>query len=234
MMKNKTILSFIISISFIFIACDKSGFTVKGNFENCRFNYCVLDEVRPYEIVTLDTILLIKNSFSHFVNTLEKGFYRIRFDDTTFITFIAGNKDNIFLSGDVLDIKKTQKIIGNEESELFLEVNRKVYEMYLITDSLAKIFVAYKNTTAFDTIRPQLDTCYYKNFDYYKNYLKDFIIQHPNKLASISAFYQKIGHRNFFSSTEDRELLDRMIKELTIAYPSNQHVIALKEKLNHD
>jgi hypothetical protein len=234
MMKNKIIIAVVISLLIGFTACKENGFTVKGKFENNHYAYCVLDEVRPYEIAALDTILLINNGFSYFVNTIEKGFYRIRFDDTTFITFIAGDKDNISLTGDLLCIKNTQNIIGNEESKLFLEVNRKVHEMYLITDSLAKIFVAYKDTEAFDSIRTQLDSCYYHNFEYYKNYLRDFIIQHPNKLASISAFYQKIGYRNFFSDIEDKELLDKMIKELSIAYPSNQHVIALKERLEHD
>lgn len=215
-------------------ACHKDGFTVKGKFMKSNYKVCILDEVLPDEIVTKDTILLIDNGFSYFVPTIEKGFYRIRFDDTVAITFIAGNKDNILLEGNLSDIKNTQKISGNEESELFLQVNKKVHEMYLITDSLTKIFKQYENTEQFDSITVHLDSCYYRNFHLYRNYLYDFIIQHPNKLASISAFYQKIGHRNFFSSVDDRELLNKMVHELSISYPNNQHVIALKKRLNNE
>ena len=74
MMKNKIIIAVVISLLIGFTACKENGFTVKGKFENNHYAYCVLDEVRPYEIAALDTILLINNGFSYFVNTIEKDF----------------------------------------------------------------------------------------------------------------------------------------------------------------
>ncbi|MDD3281652.1 MAG: DUF4369 domain-containing protein [Bacteroidales bacterium] len=235
MMKNKTY-TFLLCFIFacLFISCKKNGFTVKGDFSNNTHTYCVLDEIQPYDVIPIDTILLINNKFNHFVPCTEKSFYRIRFTKENNISFIAGDKDVISITADLNDTKKTQNISGNEESVLFLEVNKKIHEMYLITDSLSKIFVEYKGTDQFDSICNHLDSCYYQNFEYYQNYLKDFIIQHPNKLASISAFYQKIGHRPFFSVTENRELIEKMVKELSISYPNNQHVKALKEKLSDE
>ncbi len=212
----------------------KKRFYSKGEFSNNTYTYCVLDEIQPYDIIPIDTILLINNTFKQFVPCTDKSFYRIRFTKENSITFIAGDKDNISISADLNDTKKTQNISGNEESVLFLEVNKKIHEMYLITDSLSKIFVKYKGTNEFDSICNQLDSCYYQNFNYYKNYLQDFIIQHPNKLASISAFYQKIGYRPFFSVTENRELVEKMMKELSITYPNNQHVKALGEKFSDE
>ncbi|MDD2621827.1 MAG: DUF4369 domain-containing protein [Bacteroidales bacterium] len=215
-------------------SCEKHGFTVNGEFQNANYLMAVLEEVNPYEIIPLDTVLLINGKLKHKVNAIEKSFYRLRFADTVTITFIAGNKDNIFLEGDLSDIKNTQKVKGNEESVLFLEVNKKIHEMYMITDSLSKIFVQYKDSEQFDSIRIELDSCYYRNFRYYKSYLQDFILQHPNKLASISAFHQKIGHRAFFNRYEDRELAEKLAQELSIAYPENKHFIAFKERLEYE
>lgn len=215
-------------------SCEKHGFTVKGDFKNCQYTVAAIEEVKPYEIVTLDTILIVNGKLTHHVDCLEKGFYCIRFNDTLSVTFIAGDKDNISIEADLRDIKNTQVIKGNEESVLFLEVNRKINEMYNITDSLSKIFIQYKDTEQFDSVRSSLDSCYYTHFRYYKTYLQDFILQHPNKLASISAFYQKIGYRSFFDRFEDRALLEKLVHELSISYPNNQHVIALKEKLNNE
>ncbi len=222
------------SMILLYSSCQKNGFTVKGDFTHNKYNFCVLDEILPTEIIPTDTILLLNNSFSHTINRTEKGFYRIRFEDTVYITFIAGEKDNISIKGNLDNIKNTQEITGNEESKLFLEVNKKIHEMYLITDSLSKIFLDQKDHEDFARISEELNASYFYYFNLYKEYLHDFIIQHPNKLASISAFYQKIGHRSFFSSEEDRELLEKMIKELSISYPNNQHVIALKEKLENE
>jgi peroxiredoxin len=66
-----------------------------------------------------------------------------------------------------------------------------------------------------------------------KRYNTTFIVKHPTSPASITAFYQKLGHElPLFGAPDDRFLLRMLTDSLRPRYPKSSYVKALLVKLD--
>jgi len=227
-MKFKIIFSFILVV-FLW-SCNQNKIIISGEIEHCDNSYLVLMQILPQKIVMIDTVLFLNGKFSHYIKSEEVGVYLLQFSDDVFLSFIANSGDKLIFSGDAANILKTYNIQGNEETELLIETRRKLDQIYQQTELLSKEFVRYTDNDDFDSIK-KIDSAYTALFDTHKAYLADFIRSHPDKLASLMAFYQALGRNAFFSVEEDRELLEVIYVALSKKYPNSIYVKDLAEKL---
>ena len=155
----------------------------------------------------------------------------MEFSDTTFISFIADVGGKLVFSGDADNLQKTYNVQGSEEAGLLLQNNRKLDTLYLEVEKLSVEFKKYAYENYSDSTIAVLDSLYYIYFDSHKQYLTDFILSHPDKLASLFAFYQTLGKNSFFTIKKDAYLLKEIYPSLSKRYPDNIYVKDIKEKL---
>lgn len=212
------------------VACERQSFTVSGHLDDCSSNFLIIDEIQPDGITVLDTILLIDGDFRYPIKNREESIYRLRLNDTTFISFMGKKGDKLQISGNAKDLLHTYQICGNKASKILWEVNQRVDAMYRLTDSLSQLFKTAQIEGKTDSIIPLLDSCYYTHFQSCKSYLQNIIENNPDQLVVLPVFYQKVGVRSFFSETNDRALWEEMLTHLQKHYPDNAHVKALQER----
>ncbi|MDR1878454.1 MAG: DUF4369 domain-containing protein [Bacteroidales bacterium] len=230
-MKRLKMFVFCLLTVFLFFACRQDKVLISGVFENSDKPYFVLLQIAPDELIPVDTVLLLKGRFSCRIKTDQAGVYLMRFSDTSFISFIANKGDKLSFTGDVANLNRTYSVQGNEESELLLLNRRKLDELYDKTKILSKEFISHTGRSDFDSVKNRIDSIYQVNFELHKRYLTDCMLAHPNRLASLLAFYQKLGNNAFFTMKEDKDLLKTIYPALAKAYPDNLYIKDLEEKL---
>jgi len=216
-------------------SCRRNQIHLSGQFENADRRYLLLSKIMEADdIVFVDTILLLNGRFSHDVTEQDIGIYLLRYDDNTVLSFIAQNGDRLVFSGNAQDLNKTIDIQGNEETRLLLETRRKLNQFYDKTKEWSAIFLKHTYEDDFTETCNYLDSLYYQEFDAHKEYLKQFITKNNGKLATLPAFYQKIGNNAFFNEQKDRFLLQEIYNGLRQTYPNSVYVEDLREKLEDE
>ena len=66
----------------------------------------------------------------------------------------------------------------------------------------------------------------------HKNYLRGFIQNHPDNMASYIAFFQSYNRRNFFDIYQDLGMLKQINNNLSRVYPESEYVKAMKNMAN--
>jgi hypothetical protein len=205
-------------------ACRQNQVRLSGKFENTAKRYLLLSRLEPDDVVFLDTILLLNGNFSHTLTEESVGFYGLKYDDTTFLFFIAQNGDKLFFTGDAQNLKATYDVQGSEETRLLLKTDRKLNLFYEKTKEWDAI--PYD-----DNYEHLLDSLYSQEFNCHKEYLAQFIAQHKGKLVTLLVFYKRIRGNAFFDEQNDRDLLQEIYTALNQNYPNNVYVNDLKNRL---
>ena len=205
-------------------ACKRSEVQLSGKFENASKRYLLLSKIYPDDVVFLDTILLLNGNFSHTVTEESVGLYGLKYNDTTFLFFIAQKGDRLAFSGDAQKLKKTYDVQGSEETRLLLETDRKLIQFHEKT----KEWDAIPYGEGYEHL---LDSLYYQEFNAHKKYLTQIITQHKGKLVTLLVFYQKIRGNAFFDEQKDSVLLHEIYTALMQTYPNNIYATDLKERL---
>lgn len=205
---------------------------ISGKFDHAKQPYFILSQILPEELLTIDTVLMIKGSFSYRIRTEQVGVYLMQFSDTTFISFIANRGDHLVFSGDMLHLSKTYHVSGNKETDLLIESRHKLDELYDQTELLSQMFLQHTYRDDYDSVKHVVDSLYAVSVALHKQYLTTFILAHPDKLASLLAFYQMLGNHAFFSMEEDNATLHAIFPALSKEYPESIYIQNLEEKLN--
>jgi len=230
-MKSKIIIYFLLVI--FLLSCKRNTISISGEIEHCTTSYMLLMQVFPDEAIAVDTVLLLNGKFFHQIKSENIGVYLLKFSDDFFLSFIADKGDKLIFSGDANNMQQTYDIQGNEETRLLVETRRKLDDVYQRAKLLSNEFVRDTYHDNFDSIK-MIDSAYTVLFEQHKAYLSRFIRSHPDKLASLMAFYQTLGHNAFFSVKEDKELLKIIYSALSKKYPNSLYVNDLKEKLEEE
>ena len=222
-----SVLLLVVSLS----GCKLDKITISGVIENSNKSYCVLMQIFPEDVVVVDTIAILSGKFSYRIKSDDIGVYLLKISDDSFLSFIASPADNLIFSGNANNFTQTCSVKGNEESELLMESRHKLNQLYEDIKPLSQEFIKHAYSDDFDSIKTVIDSSYNILFENHKEYLTNFIISNPDKLASLMAFYQALGQNTFFSIEEDRDLLEMIYAALSKKYPESLYVIHLKEKL---
>lgn len=227
----KKILCILFSAVLVCSACRREKGSLTGHFDNAP-SAVFLDEILPDEIRTIDTLLLVNGNFTYRFRNKEEGLFRLRFSDTSLLSFTARRDDRLEVEGDALDLPHTYRIRGNVSSGMLWEANRRINGMYALTDSLSQLFKKAQTTDSMGLVLSRLDSCYYTHFQSCKSFLTALIENHPGELAVLPVFYQHVGTRPLFSEETDSLLFRDMAEKLIETHPDNPHVKALQERLN--
>jgi len=212
-------------------SCENKGIILGGEFQNADRRHMVLYKIEPDNVVVLDTIFLQNGNFSYKLKEKAIGVYLLKYNDTTLLSFLAQGGERLVFSGDAQDLNKTYDVQGSEETRLLLETRRKLDQFYDKTKEWTTLFLQHTYTDDYEKTNAYLNSLYQEEFDAHIDYLTHFIRQNKGKLATMLAFYQKIGNNAFFDEEINNDLLREIYEGLQLTYPKSIYVEDLKEKL---
>jgi len=226
-------------ISALFAACSngrfdsETEFELKGYFENAENLQILFEELTTSNLVPLDTITADANGhFTFRSTTASPGFFILRIDRSNFVTLLLEPGQKVSIEGDGKDLPKTYKVKGSPGSDLLAELNMGLHAGYNSVDSLADVFREIQGEPDFLQRRQQIDLAYTRIFEQQQQFVKNFIGEHPQSLASIIALYQFFGNQVLLKETEHFEYFEKLSESLSEVYPDNKHVLDLKRRVN--
>jgi len=222
------------ALFFVCTSCRQNQIHLSGKFKNADKRCLLLSKIEPNGVVLIDTILLLNGNFSHKITKEEIGIYLIKYDDNTLLSFIAQSGDRLVFTGDAKDFEKTYDAQGNEETRLLMETRYQLNQFKEKTKEWAAIFERHKYNVDYEKVTAHLDSLYNQEFNSHKEYLTQFIRKNKGKLATLPAFYQKIGFIAFFDKQKDHALLQEIYDGLVLTYPNSIYVEDLKEILEEE
>ncbi|MBR0304546.1 MAG: DUF4369 domain-containing protein [Bacteroidales bacterium] len=154
--------------------------------------------------------------------------YQISLSSFNTLTTMAKGGDHILIHANAENLIENYRVSGGEEAVLMGQLDSALHSFIQPADSLYHL---YSNDIYNDSLREAVEQQYLQLVNHHKQYLKQFIRQHPNKMASFVAFFQSYNRRHFFNKQEDKELLRQITHNLKKTYPENPYVQNMQYRL---
>jgi len=213
---------------------DKNNFVIHGKLTDSKRDSIYLKELTVKNMVSVDSTVINDDGEFYFkVKPKESSFYLLKLKKNNFITLLIESGENVEITGSALLLKTTYTVNGSKGSLLIKELNDHSQINYDKVDSLGKVYTKSKGSPDILKIKASLDSIYKGIFVEQKKYLKNFIDKNTSSLACIIAVYQQFGREYMFNinSKEDFVYFEKLDNALMKAYPDNQHVKDMHERI---
>jgi len=220
------------------MACDQKGpqsneVIISGHIQQAADQTLYIEELTTDNLISVDSVKLNeKGRFVFRFQIQEPGFYILKFSRANFITLLLEPGENLELEAADSNLSSSVQIEGSKGSMLLMALNKKLRSNYDKVDSLAAVFRANQHKPDFVETKSQLDLAYTLIFEDQKKYIKQFIDDNPNSLASIIALYQYFGNQVILKENEDFEYFEKLSHSLAQLYPENKHVLDLRQRVS--
>lgn len=138
---------------------------------------------------------------------------------------MAKKGERLKITADAQDLTRTYQITGGEEAVLMHQLDSTLTAFVIPTENL---YETYQKNSDNDSIRAAIESQYVEMLQKHKEFLQDFIQNHPNNMASYIAFFQSYNRRNFFNIYQDLDILKQINNNLSKVYPESEYVKAMK------
>ena len=142
---------------------------------------------------------------------------------------MAKKGDRLKITADAQDLTRTYQISGGEEAVLMHQLDSTLTAFVIPTE---KLYETYQENSENDSVRADIEAQYVKMLQDHKDYLREFIQNHPDNMASYIAFFQSYNRRNFFDIYQDLDILKQINDNLSKVYPESEYVKAMKNMAN--
>lgn len=215
----------------------KSLIVIEGDIDGAQNDKILLAVVTNEGLSTLDSMKL-KNGHFRFdlkadddnakARATSPMMYQIMLSPYNTLTTIAKGGDHIVIQANADNLLDSYKVSGGEEAVLVGQLDSALNSFVQPVDSLYR---TYQTHIENDSARADIEHQYMQLLDLHKQYLSQFIQQHPDKMASYIAFYQGYNRRSFFNEQEDKALLRTITNTLKKHYPDNPYVQNMQRRL---
>lgn len=142
---------------------------------------------------------------------------------------MAKKGERLKITADAEDMTRSYHISGGEEAMLMHQLDSSLTAFVIPTE---KMYETYQKNSENDSVRAEIEAQYVKMLQDHKNYLRGFIQNHPDNMASYIAFFQSYNRRNFFDIYQDLGMLKQINNNLSRVYPESEYVKAMKNMAN--
>lgn len=237
MKKIKIILISILILIPLFFGCkrqvpegqiDVSGRLIGGGGKPLYFSIVHPKDIEPLDSCTLNE----EGSFKIRLPLSQPQFIKVYNNDTNFIILAAHPKENIYISGNYSQMDATYSVFGSPSSETIHRYRTFTREHL---DQLKKLTIFWENHK-YDKNSLQLkDSLDYKALELFKNQRDSalaLINENPDNFANVFILYQYFVNQPLFDEFNDLEFYQWVLENLEKQYPSNEHIINLKMRIN--
>lgn len=229
--------SFLAIFLLIFFGCNSSDSitTIEGTIGNCGSSVVVMSKVCNSGQVRVDSTDINYNGhFELAVNLNEPTLIALN-SNCLRIPILLLAEPNEKITIEVNDIQKPNYLVsGSRGSILLKELSTRHYATIYSIDSLATIFKSSINSEKFDSVRTSITEQYSNLIANNKNYMSRFVKTNRNSFASlVGLFTQYPNGQLVLNPQDDFELYKLVSTSLGQLYPSNDHIVSLKNKVEH-
>lgn len=232
-------LLFILLPLCLLLSCQhkKSLIVIEGDITGASNDKITLALITNDGLEPLDSMRMKNGHFRFELKATDKAartraatpmMYQIMLSPYNTLTTIAQGGDHILIQANAENLIENYRVSGGEEAVLMGQLDSALNAFVQPADSLYRI---YSNDINNDSLRETIEKQYVQLIDHHQQYLKQFILQHPEKMASFVAFYQSYNRRSFFNEQEDKDLLRQITHNLKNKYPDNPYVQKMQERL---
>lgn len=209
-------------------SCGEKGAVVTGTLDNAEGETIVLERLSSTDVFPKDSIEVSASGDFKLADTeiTDPGFYRLRIGQNNFVVLLLNDGDKAEVSGNALDFYKSYEVSGSEESLKLRNLDKRLRQDYELTDSLRKSYMELQATGQYDmdSVKQSIDEIFLAAQEKKVAFVKDFIEQNPNSLATLSAV-QQVRH------DENPELFETVANNLDAVYPNSDYVKQFKKTL---
>ncbi len=234
LMRIKTIIGLLILISVV--SCknktEEINLVIEGNFPGLAEKWLYLDELEVHNVLNIDSVVIEKNGEFQFDLTLsEAGFYLLRNEANMQILLLLEKGENVKLKADGNPFKDGYEVTGSPGSQLLKDFDRFMTLQKQRVDSLAFAYNEAAGTQDFYPLKLKLDSIYDIIYHDQKEYVKEFILDHPASLSSLFVLNSKLGSNAVMDGDQDFPIFKMLDSALMIHYPENKNVIDHHERV---
>lgn len=215
----------IISLTIFITSCTQNSdkIMLKGEIDGNPPSSVKILELLPNGSQFLDSASIINGKFKYAIPRSESGFYQLIFSAEETFLFAAKGGETLLFKGNFTMGKRTFTMEGSAENDIFMEMNQRLDECYVLTDSLAKILTKAIYQEDYLEIKKSIDESYQNAFQKHRQWLKELINKNSKSLISLMAYYQALGNNRFFDDYQDFEWMSKIHENLSQDFSNNIH-----------
>lgn len=172
-------------------------------------------------------------SFSFEYPTEEPFLFMLYLQNDQFAYLIAHPGEELSIKADGGDMARTLKVEGGDDAILLTGLTQKYMNTMDHLESLWQEFKVAMKNKANDSIRDYYEGRYHQAIDGHAQYIRDFVSEHPDNLASLFALFQQYGDKFFLrplvkGHEEDLKYFKMVVDGLESKYPDLKHTQAIR------
>jgi len=223
----KKLISIIIFLILILGCAREPGFKLQGTVEGTDAEWIFLDEQMVTSIGTIDSAEIKEDgSFSISALTGYPKFYNLHLGDQIIIPLLLDPEEKPVIQCNAGNFRSGYSIEGSEGSTHLKILNERLVGTIQKLDSL--LFIINNNPGMNDDEFQSLNEEYMQIIEDQRRFSIQFVLDHPNSLASLYALYQKVDEETFvFYKNRDIQIMKITGQALDTVYPQSAHVQSL-------
>jgi thiol-disulfide isomerase/thioredoxin len=221
----------------LFLSCSEQEkkFSISGKLENAAGKMIYLYEMSAVDFTVYDSVVTGIDGTFRFDGEIDRiRFMPLRENHFNQVFLIVKPGDDIQVTADYNNLPQTAGIEGSAESELAVEMNRKMYSTIMRLDSLGRYYRSNLTGSAreIETLRQKIAVEFEEIAEEQRQFTIDFIKRNPTSLASLMALYQQIDPNTFILNQQEDFQYYSLVDSLLIAkYPDLDYTITLNENV---
>ena len=227
----KKILLFLI-VATTLVACSDRNVSVRieGDIQNGEEQMVRLALITSEGMEMIDSVNMRNGHFEFKISSEDERIkerenapmmFQLFLSEENGLATMAKKGEHLKITADAQDLTRTYRISGGEEAVLMHQLDSTLTAFVVPTE---KLYETYQENGENDSIRAEIEAQYIIMLQNHKQYLQDFIQNHPKNIVSYIAFFQSYNRRNFFDIYQDLDILKQINSNLSTIYPENEYV----------
>lgn len=227
-----------ISLAIVIKACspgDQYNYEIKGELDNAGGERIYLFEMTSLDLKEIDSAKIDTDKSFRFTGKIEEPrFMALQDKPGNNVTLLVQPGEELFLTGDINDLRTTYTVEGSPGSKRIRKLNREMDKTLDQLDSLGNVYrdKLDEPSTDIEALRADIREKHQAITEKQRRFTIDFIEENPGCLASLMALYKQIDHSTFVLGQPDDlkyyKLVDSVMHE---KYPELDYVVTLRENV---
>ena len=212
----------------LFISCSgpekMPNVAITGNFPELAGHKIYLEELLPLDMAMIDSVKVNSaGAFRFDLHVDDAGFFVLRTQRVNNLLLLLERDEQVAIRSAGGGFDPFVEISGSSGSieilgfEKFMDFQRKRI------DSLGMVYEAARGKENFHAVKQVLDSLYLTFVQDQRNYVFDFIKDHPGSLASLILINRSLGQTKVIDEEKDYLSLYHIDSLLQLKYPGNKH-----------